>query len=150
MASYYFDTSSLVKLHLREDGSDVIVGLVENIDGGEIAILEITLLEARSTVRRHEREGNISGRAANQILELIYEDAAASYIVQPFDAWVIEEAARILDTHPLKALDALQLAGCLIIGREMSEPPIFVCADTRPINAAVLEGLSTLNPLDEN
>ena len=80
MASYYFDTSSLVKLHLREDGSDVITGLVENLDGGRIAIVEITLLEARSTVRRHEREGNISGRAANQILERINEDRVSTYL----------------------------------------------------------------------
>ena len=89
MASYYFDTSSLVKLHLREDGSDVIIRLVENLNSGRIAIMEITLLEARSTVRRHEREGSISRRAANRILERIDEDAVSSYIVQPFDASVI-------------------------------------------------------------
>ena len=72
----------------------------------------------------------------------------SSYIVQPFDASLIEEAARILDTHPLKTLDALQLAGCLIIGRTLSELPTFVCADTRLNDAARQEGLVTLNPLD--
>ena len=148
MASYYFDTSSLVKAYLREDGSDVIIGLVDNLSGGRISILEITLLEARSTVRRHEREGSISGRAANRILERIDEDAVSSYIVKPFDALVIEEAIRVLDTHPLKTLDALQLAGCLMIGRSMSEPLTFVCADTRLNDAARLEGLVTLNPLN--
>lgn len=148
MANYYFDTSSLVKAYLREDGSDVVTGLVENLNGGTIAILEITLLEARSTVRRHEREGSISGRAANRILERIDEDAVSSYFVKPFDTLVIEEAAMVLDKHPLKTLDALQLAGCLIISRDMPEPMTFVCADTRLINAAILEGLNTLNPLD--
>ncbi|MXX52707.1 MAG: type II toxin-antitoxin system VapC family toxin [Dehalococcoidia bacterium] len=148
MASYYFDTSSLVKAYLREDGSDVIIGLVDNLSGGRISILEITLLEAQSTVRRHEREGSISGRAANRILERIDEDAVSSYIVKPFDALVIEEAIRVLDTHPLKTLDALQLAGCLMIGRSMSEPLTFVCADTRLNDAARLEGLVTLNPLN--
>ena len=147
MAIYYFDTSSLIKAYLREDGSDVITGLVENLSGNRISILEITLLEARSTVRRHERESYISGRAANQIIERINEDAESSYIVQFIDASLIEEAARILDTHPLKTLDALQLAGCLVIGREMSDALTFVCADTRLNNAAVLEGLATFNPL---
>lgn len=147
MANYSFDTSSLVKAYLREDGSDVVTGLVENLNGGTISILEITLLEARSTARRHERKGNISGHAANQILERIDEGAVSSYIVKPFDASVTEEAIRVLDTHPLKTLDALQLAGCLIIGRSMSEPLTFVCADTRPNNAAALEGLATFNPL---
>ena len=140
MAIYYFDTSSLVKLHLREDGSDAIVGLVENLGWRRIAILEITLLEARSTVRRHERAGNISGRAANQILERIYEDAVSSYIVKPFDASVIEEAARILDIHSLKTWTRFSFAGCLIIGRSTLEPLTFVSADTRLINAAVLKG----------
>ena len=148
MASYYFDTSSLVKAYLREDGSNVITGLVENLNSGRIAILEITLLEARSTVRRHEREGDISGHAANRILERIYRERASLYLVQPLNLSVTEEAIRILDAHPLKTLDALQLAGCLIIGRSMSEPPTFVCADTRLVNVAMLEGLLTFNPLD--
>ena len=147
MASYYFDTSSLIKAYLREDGSDVIIRLIENLDGGSIAILQLTLLEARATVRRHEREGSISGRAINQIIERIYEDATSAYLVQFLDLPVIQEAARLLDAHPLKTLDALQLAGCLMIGRRMSEPLTFVCADTRLNNAAALEGLATFNPL---
>lgn len=150
MAGYYFDTSALAKAYLEEDGSDVIVRLMDDLSGDRIAILDITLLETRSTVRRHERERNISGRIANQIIERILEDRASVYLVQSLNLSVIQEAIRIIDIHPLKTLDALQLAGCLIIGRSMSEPLIFVCADTRLINAAVLEGLSTLNPLDEN
>ncbi len=150
MAGYYFDTSALAKVYLEEDGSDVIVRLIENLSDGRISILEITLLEARSTIRRQQRERNISGRIANQIIEQIDEDRTSAYFVQPLDSSVIREAIRVIDDHPLRTLDALQLAGCLIVGRSTPEPLTFVSADTRLINAAVLEGLSTLNPLDEN
>ncbi len=148
MASYYFDTSALVRAYLGEDGSDVIIGLVETLSGNEVYILEIALLEARSAVRRREREGNISGRAANQILGRIHQDRVSTYLVQPLSPSVIEGAARVLDTHPLKTLDALQLAGCLVINKSMPEPLIFVCADARLSNAAMLEGLVTFDPLN--
>ena len=91
----------------------------------------------------------MSEREANQIIERILEDRASVYLVQSLNLSVIQEATRIIDTHPLKTLDALQLAGCLIINQSMSEPLTFVCADTRLISAARLEGLVTLNPLDE-
>ena len=149
MAGYYFDTSALAKAYLEEDGSDVIVRLIDDLSGDRIAILDITLLETRSTVRRHERERNISGRIANQIIERILEDRASVYLVQSLNLSVIQEAIRIIDVYPLKTLDALQLAGCLIINQSMPEPLTFVCADRRLINAAKLEGLVTLNPLDE-
>jgi len=90
----------------------------------------------------------MSEREANRVIDKILQDETSMYLVQSLDSLITEEAIRVLDTHPLKTLDALQLAGCLIIGRSMSEALTFVCADTRLNNAARLEGLATLNPLD--
>ena len=148
MASHYFDTSALLKFYIQEEGSGVIADLIQDIRDDGISILDITLLELRSAVRRREREGNMSELEANRIIDRIYEDRASLYLVQSLNLSVTEETIRVLDTHPLKTLDALQLAGCLIISRDMPEPPTFVCADTRLNNAARLEGLATLNPLD--
>ena len=147
MASYYFDTSALLKFYIQEEGSEVVTGLIQNIGSDRISILDITLFELRSAVRRREREGNISELEASRIIDRIYEDGALGYLVQSLNFLVIEEATRILDAHPLKTLDALQLAGCLIIGRSISEPLTFVCADTRLNDAVRLEGLATFNPL---
>ena len=148
MASYYFDTSALLKFYIEEPGSGVVIDLIQNLGDARISILDVTLLELRSAVRRREREGNMSGREANRIIDRIYEDSLSVYLVQSLNLLVIEEAARVLDRHPLKTLDALQLAGCLIINQNMPEPMTFVSADTRLNNAAALEGLVTLNPLD--
>ena len=148
MASYYFDTSALLKFYIQEEGSEVVADLMENIGSDGISILDITLLELRSAVRRRERQEDMSEREANRTIDKIRQDETSVYVVQSLDSSVTEEAIRVLDTHPLKTLDALQLAGCLVIGRRMSEPLTFVCADTRLNDAVRLEGLVTLNPLD--
>ena len=59
----------------------------------------------------------------------------------------MEEAARLIDRHPLRAYDALQLAGCLVVRHGMPEPVTFVCADTRLCEAAGREGLAAINPI---
>ena len=70
MPNYYFDTSAFLKIFIEEDGSDKVQALVEDLEGGELIILDLTILEARSAIRRLEREGNISAeraRIVNQI-----------------------------------------------------------------------------------
>ena len=148
MASYYFDTSALLKFYIEEPGSGVVTDLIQNLGDARLSILDVTLLELRSAVRRREREGNMSEREANQIIERILGDRASVYLVQSLNLSVIQETTRIIDVHPLKTLDALQLAGCLIVNQSMLEPLTFVSADRRLNNAAALEGLVTLNPLD--
>ena len=147
MASYYFDTSALIKLYIREEGTGAVLDVAESLADDHLIILDLTLLESRSAIRRREREGDILGSAANQILERIEWDGSSSFLVQPA-ASVIEEAARLLDSHPLRTMDALQLGGCLTIRHSTPPPLTFVCADTRLCDAAGMEGLATLNPLD--
>ena len=93
-------------------------------------------------------EGDISGADASLILKQIEEDRSSLFLMQPSGSEVIEEAARLLDRHPLKAYDAIQLAGCLAACYGVPPPVTFVCADVRLCHAAQLEGLSVLNPLE--
>jgi hypothetical protein len=71
------------------------------------------------------------------------------YLVQPVTEAVLEEATGLLDRHPLRAYDAIQLAGCLALRERVSEPPSFVCSDHQLLLAAEREGLDVLNPADE-
>lgn len=148
MESFYFDTSALIKLYIEEDGSDQVINLLESLGDGRVFILDVTLLESRSAVRRREREGDISGPDAIRILNQIEEDGASLYLVQPVNPAVIEEAARLIDAYPLRTYDALQLAGCLTVRPSAPGPVTFACADSRLCEAARLEGLGTLNPID--
>ena len=147
MASIYLDTSALLKLYIAEEGTEQVVRVAEEATAGRIVILDLTPVEARSAVRRREREGDIAAADAVLVLRRIEDDTSVLFLVQPSTSAVIEEAARLIDRHPLRAYDALQLAGCLVVREGMPEPVIFVCADARLCEAATDEGLKTLNPL---
>lgn len=147
MASVYLDTSALLKLYVSEAGTERVVRVAEEAAEGRIVILDLTPVEARSAIRRREREGDIVSADADRVLRRIEDDASALFLVQPSTSAVMEEAARLIDRYPLRAYDALQLSGCLVVRAGMPEPVTFVCADARLCEAAASEGLTTLNPI---
>ena len=148
MASLYLDTSAMIKLYIEEEGTPAMLRLAEDLDDDRMTILDIALVETRSAVRKRERQGDIPGPDANRVLNQFEEDVSSLYLVQPSSSAVIEDAARLIDLYPLRAYDALQLAGCLVAGLGAPSPPTFVSADFSLCEAAGLEGLSILNPLD--
>ena len=144
MPSFYFDTSALVKLYIQEEGTAQVVELAQGHDHHQLVILDIALLEARSAIRRHEREGGISALDANRVLKQIEDDVASRFLIQPSTPAAVQEASRLLDTHPLRSYDALQLAGCLVVRHRVAAFLTFVCADVRLCETAAFEGLPTL------
>lgn len=148
MANVYFDTSALIKLYVEEEGTARVIGLIESSAGFRAVILDIALIEARSAIRRREREGDIPRPEADRILRRIDNDAASFFEVLPSGAAVRAEAARLLDRHPLRAYDAMQLAGCRIASRGAPGPWKFACADKRLCAAAGREGPAPENPID--
>ena len=147
MKSVYLDTSALIKLYVEEEGDERVVEAAEGAADGRIVILVLTPLEARSAIRRREREGDIAAADVDRVLRQIEDDCSTLFLTQPLSSPVMEEAARLIDRHPLRAYDALQLAGCLVVGENMPEPVTFVCADARLCEAAANEGLTALNPV---
>ena len=147
MASVYLDTSVLLKLYIAEEGTERVASIAEDAADGRIVILDLAPIEARSAIRRREREGDIAGADADRVLRRIEDDVSSLFLVQPSTSAVMEEAARLIDRHPLRAYDALQLAGCLVVCRGMTESVTFVCADARLCEAAANEGMTTLNPV---
>ena len=145
--SVYLDTSALIKLYVEEEGTEQVVEATQDAADGRVIIVDLTPLEARSAIRRREREGDISAADADRVLRQIENDCSMSFLTQPSTSAVMEEAARLIDRHPLRAYDALQLAGCLVVRDGMPGPVTFVCADTRLCDAARHEGLEALNPI---
>ncbi len=148
MASVYLDTSALIKLYIEEEGTAKVVSIATGADAQHVVILDITRVESRSAVRRRERASDISGPEANGVLSRMEQDESSFFLVQPSSSGVIEEAARLVDRYPLRALDALQLAGSLVFQRSAPGPVTFVCADAQLCHAAEQEGLTTLNPTE--
>lgn len=146
MSSFFLDTSALVKLYVREPGSEAMIALVTSDEGHALAILSITGLELRSALRRRERAGDVSSEDAERVIERSTSDFERRYERVRVNDRLIERASSLVDRHSLRAYDALQLAGCLEWKGSGRADAAFVCSDSRLLEAAVAESLATLDP----
>ena len=58
MALYYLETSALVKLYVRERGSERMLGLATGSEAHLFAILAVAQVEFHSAVRRRQRDSS--------------------------------------------------------------------------------------------
>ena len=149
MPVFYFDTSALFKLYVREEGSDRVLELAEDRERNTLAIMDFAVLEFRSAIRRRERQGEISASEANLALERLSDDATNRYRVQQSTLVIVQEGIRLIDLYALRTLDALQLAGGIVVRSQVTGPLTFVCADIRLHDAAVAEGFNILLPQEQ-
>lgn len=134
-----------MKLYVREPGTDRMLAVAHE-SGGRFLIVAFTAVELRSAIRRREREGDISSPDAAQLLQLFGEHLTSKFVRQVVNEAVLEVAAELVDRHPLRAMDAVQLAGYMVIRSVGNQPVCFVCSDERLLRAAELEGAMVLNP----
>jgi uncharacterized protein len=146
LALYYLDTSALVKLYVREPGTDTLLRLASREAGHRLAILALAVVEFRSAIRRRERAKDLDGSAANRLIQRLNAHTETRFLTQPLNDTVIEHGLRLVDRYPLRAYDAVQLAGCVVLGAAGGDRPIFVCADRALIQAAESEGIPSLTP----
>ena len=149
MSVYYLDTSALVKLYVREPGTEQMLRLADPAGGHALALLGLTRVEFRSAVRQRERAGDVAEDIADNLIDSMDEHLANFFLVQPLTDLVIEEAAALLDRHALKAYDAVQLAGCIMLRARLGRHATFVCSDRQLVRAAEDEGMTVLDPAVE-
>jgi hypothetical protein len=148
---YYLDTSALVKLYLREPGTDRMMRLLLGPEGNRFAVSAIARLEFTSAVWRLEREGQISSSLADVLLHRLAMHWRILYAVLPVSETVLSRAASVLDRHPLTSLDAVQLAASLTVAKlPESRRVCFVSSDVTLLKTAAAEGLPVWNPATED
>ena len=145
MGRYYLDTSALVKLYVQEPGTDRLLPLVDRLDN-RFAVLAISIVEIRSAIRRRQRAGDIDASVATAVLDSVRSHMETRFIRQMINEIVIDAALEMIDRYILRACDAVQLAGCLVLGATVAEAYTFVCSDHRLLEAAQSEQLSVLDP----
>lgn len=151
MALYYLETSALVKLYIREPGTDRLLQLVSNLGENRFAVLALSQVEFRSAVRRRQRAGDIDAKIASLVLDRFGQHLEARFLRQALNDSVLDIASEMIDRYALRAYDAVQLAGCLALKTAMgAEPPTFVCSDRQLLDAARSELLSVLDPSAPN
>jgi predicted nucleic acid-binding protein len=139
----YLDTSWLVKLYVDEEGA----GEVRTLAARDVplAVSDVAYVEFHSAVHRRRREGTVSARTASSLLRRFHGDWTAFARV-PAAQEVLDRAASLLGHHPLRSLDAIQLASALTLSRGSPDPLLFGCSDVRLRSAAATEGLTVLAP----
>lgn len=104
-----------------------------------------TTVECVSAISRREREGDITRRGAQDALDRLdgmredWDEIAPHEVVR-------RTARRLLRVHALRAADALQLAAALVASEDYPETLELISLDTRLVEAAQREGVTTLVP----
>jgi uncharacterized protein len=148
--NYYFDTSALVKRYIVEVGSQWVSTIAAQSNSHLISTSHLTLVEMVSAFARRQRENTMTLQAVQLARQLVEAHFQQNYEVVRLTDLIANLANDLLQHHPLRAYDAVQLACALTINTRflsVSNVPItFVSADQRLISVAITEGLLTDDP----
>lgn len=145
---YLVDTSALLKRYVNEAGSAYVRGLFETA-GALFYQTFLTPLEINSALYRQHRAGNLSAEELSFLLKSYAAHSHEEYLLVPYSESLVELAGKILARHPLRTLDAVQLAGALWLRDKLpSDAPslIFLSSDDRLVISARQEHLQAENP----
>ena len=129
----FLDTSAFAKRYVAEQGSEKVLTLCHEADSLVVSV--ICLPELISTLSRLVREKKLAKAAYLDLKAHAMADLADVDICQ-ITPGVLASVVSLLETHPLRAMDALHLACALAV-----TPDIFVSADLRQLAAARKAGL---------
>ena len=136
----YFDASALVKRYVRETGSLVVRRLLAT---GIAATSRLSEVEVSSGIVRRAREGAFTAQRRDRALAALVADLPALAMVEVIPE-ITADARALLLRRTLRASDAIQLASCLYLQRQLGQPVPFVAFDQRLVEAAHAEGLSVV------
>lgn len=147
MCNYYADSSVLVKRHVNETGTNWFRMLCHPVTGNVIITSRISMVEVFSAFNRRLRESALKPNDYIEIANDFKVICLNDYELVELNASIIERAKLLLESHHLRAYDAVQLATALIVNETIQQSGLtFLAADERLLSAARKENLSTDNP----
>jgi uncharacterized protein len=149
MHIYFNDSSALVKLYVPEIGSSWITSEYRRTDV-LMVVGDITTVEVPAAFGRAEREGRLSPTQRQQAVARFDADCAHAFMIETISAPVVALARDLVERHPLRAYDAVQLALALTLHPSVvslgSVAFTFISADDALNRGAMTEGLMVDNP----
>lgn len=124
----YFDSSGLAKRYIEEAGTAEVLAWCERAN--ELALSAIAIPELIAAFSRLQREGRLT-RAQYQATKRALMTDIADALILEITPEVIQRAVKVLESHPLRGMDALHLGAALACAAE-----VFVSADARQCQAA--------------
>ncbi len=156
MVTYYLDTSVVVKLYVNEPGSEWLRERLRFSPSGLMSLDRLLLssallrVEAWSAFTRRMRDGTVGVAEYRDLIRLFDEHCRGMYRLVILDERIIEQACRLIESHPLRGYDAVHLSTALYVNQRLAEGGkpglIFLSSDDRLNDAAIAEGLSVDNP----
>jgi uncharacterized protein len=150
MATYFLDTSAIIKRYIFEPGQAWILSLCNPAQGHDLYISQAALVEVVAAICRRAREKSINIAERDRLITVFRQDSQESYNIWPVATDLYHAAGDLCRSHRLRAYDAVQLA-CVLALRQytlanQAPEPIFVCADVGLLDIAGVEGLQGENP----
>jgi predicted nucleic acid-binding protein len=143
---FFADTSALAKRYVQETGSDWTLSWILPSAENVVIIAELAIVEMASLLARHIRDGSLSESNVNTLQANFLLHVNREYLVIPQTNDVIDRARQLVIQHPLRTLDAVQLASTSIAKNLLDMPITFVSGDSRLLAAATAEGFLTDDP----
>lgn len=138
----FLDTSVLIKLYYRQEGTSRIDELFEKYYISDIYISQLSKIEFSSAVYKKVRTKELSLINAEDILNSFLADLD-KYIVTPLDDACMDTALQLIKKYGvsgLRSLDALQLSSIKIVAQKVD---IAVTDDKLLNNLIEAEGINT-------
>lgn len=150
MATYFLDSSALVKHYVLETGSAWVKAITSTVKGDDIFIVRLTLVEITSAITRRGRNGTIPPGDVTTILGQFRREAVGVFVVMDVTPALLDDGMRLAETYALRAYDAVQLAAgldlqqqSLLAGRGSIT---FASSDLELNRAASAEGMAVDDP----
>lgn len=155
MSHYFFDSSAIVKRYYREPGTDWVRAVCGSRGRPTLYLSSIAHVEVVRALRQKQREGlahqSFIDAQINQF-ERHLAMAPRSYHMIPLETSIVTSASTLCNQfwdvrpHPLRSLDALQLASALAAAATTTEEIVFVTSDRRLAAVALLVGMNVVDP----
>jgi predicted nucleic acid-binding protein len=137
----FCDTSALIKLYIKEDGSEAVTAKLIESEG--VAVCRIAWAEAMAAFSRRVRDVPEDAAVIEQAKAALAQDWP-NFIVMEVTQPLVERAGDYADTFALRGYDSVQLASAFEVGRVTESPIYFACFDTRLNKAASVLGMSCI------
>lgn len=139
----FWDTSAVVALIIEEKASEEIRRIYRDISAQTHLLWALTATEFYAAASRRLRERNLDQDGFIRCVAEFEELEKTMIVIADIDA-VQERARRVLNIHPLKSADALQLAAALVATLPDPSQQTFLVLDSQLSEAAAKEGFRVL------
>ena len=137
--SAFWDASALVPLCVRQGITPGVIALYKS---HEVVVWWATPVEIASAIARLARMRQLDSGDCAKSGKLAKSLADSWSVIQPSDA-LRTKAAQLVDRYDLRAADCLQLAAALAWCEDAPQGRVFLTADRKLREAALLSGFDT-------